>query len=415
MIRARSSFSAIVRSGVLGAVLLFASLPAYAAGSREGQAWTLGGALQAADRRAPQIIASVSRERLAESDVKVAGIVPNPRVTMGTSAASGVLVGSLYAALPVFGQRGTAIDAADSFVKVAALSVEVARLDARLAVTQAWIDLWLGASEQAAAERVAERRTRLHDAAQGRFEEGGGSRLDVLRADTELLRARGEASARRAETSAASARLALLLGIPPERSLQSVGDPPFARVIPTPAGCLQLVDTHPLARRANGSVQASEAVVRRERRARWPLLGVQLGTNLWKQYPPPRNDFSAALSAELPIFNAPLVARALAAKSTAQADDALVLTELRAGLLSVRSLYIAAERRQRSAEIEVLPIAREAAELAAEAYRSGALDLTATLLAEQSLADASIAAVRARADRGRAYAMLEHAAGRSLQ
>ena len=88
--------------------------------------------------------------------------------------------------------------------------------------------------------------------------------------------------------------------------------------------------------------------------------------------------------------------------------------QLRATLAGALADYSAAVSRHEAQLHQVAPAAREAAELALEAYQSGGLDLTATLAAEQALSDARLAAARFTADRARAFATLEHAAGRAL-
>ena len=374
----------------------------------------LGEAIQASRERAPAIVTSVARERSVRAEVGVAGMLQSPRVSVGTTTASSDLTWSLYVALPVFGQRGTAIDAAEANAAVAAAGVEVARVDARLAVSVAWIDLWQAEQEATVAADVATHYGRLRDAASGRFEAGGGSRLDVLRAETESRRSRGEAEARKSDADAASARLALLLGVDPIRHIAIAGAPGGGNAVPTDAAVASLVATHPVALQARDAKHAAEAVVVRERRALWPLLGVQVGGNNFNRYPPPNNDYQASIGLDVPIFSKPLVDRAKANQAEARTAQDVTSTTLRAGLADARATYLAADRRYRAARVEVLPVAEEAADLANEAYRSGALDLTATLIAAQTMTDARLAAARAEADRGRAFAALEHAAGRAL-
>lgn len=385
---------------------------ARADGSR---AMTVSDAVREAEQAAPDVVVSAARATTSRTQVAVAGIVPNPRLTVGSTTGSSAFVGSLFLALPIFGQRGSAMEASEAQAVVARAGVDVARVDARLAVTLAWTDLWVAQREAAVAVDVASRRERLVETTRVRFTEGAGSRLDVLRAETEARRARADADARRNEIDAAVARLCILLGRDPLNDrVEAAGDPPYARAVPAPATLSTLIDMHPVSQRAKFAVRAADAVVARENRARWPLLGVQVGTALANRAPPPTNDFSAALSVDVPIFSGPLITRAEASRSEASAERASTLAILKGRLDASRSDYLAADRRYRASVDEVLPTAREAAELALEGYRSRGLDLTATLAVEQALTDAQLAAVRAEADRARAYAALEHAAGRPL-
>ena len=75
---------------------------------------SLADAVGASQRAAPDVLVSIARSATARSEIGVAGIFTSPQVTVGTSTGSAVLVTSLFIALPVFGQRGTAIDAAEA-------------------------------------------------------------------------------------------------------------------------------------------------------------------------------------------------------------------------------------------------------------------------------------------------------------
>ncbi len=376
---------------------------------------SLADAVGASQRAAPDVLVSIARSATARSEIGVAGIFTSPQVTVGTSTGSAVLVTSLFIALPVFGQRGTAIDAAEAQAAASRAGLEVTRVDARLAVSVAWTAVWLAQHEAEVAAETADRRERLLEIARVRLEEGAGSRLDVLRAEIEARRARADATARRDDQGAARARLCPLIGLDPMASrFEVAGEPTSIGALPAIAALESLVATHPVTRQARASLHAADAGVIRDRRSRWPLVGVQLGAGFANRSPPPTNDYNAALTVGVPLFNAALVTRAQSLRGEAGSVLVSTTSTLRGRVMAARSDYLAADRRYRAAAEQVLPTAREAAELASEGYRSGGLDLTATLAVEQALTDARLAAVRAHADRGRAAAAIEHGAGRSL-
>jgi outer membrane protein TolC len=375
---------------------------------------TLADAQRLAQLGAPDVVVSAARASTSSSEVGVAGMLANPRVTLGTATGGYLLSGSLFVSLPLFGQRAAAIDAAEAQARVAAAGIEVARLDARLAVTWAWVALWLVQAESLVARDNAARRARLLEAAQARFTEGAGPRLDVLRATTEARRARAEVAALDEQRGAAAAALAVLLGGNETLAAEASGEPRGIDAVPPLAEAEQLAGEHPVARRARIMLHAADAVVIRERRARWPMVGLQVGGSALNHYPPPSTAFSLALTLELPFFNGALIDRAESGRDTAQTELSAVLLQLRARFAVARAEYLAATRRWDAQAHEVLPAAQEAADLSEEAYRSGGLDLTGTLGAEQALNDARLAALRATAERGRALATLEHAAGKSL-
>lgn len=378
-------------------------------------ALTLAAAQTAAQSAAPDVLVSAARLQGSRADVGVAGMLPNPRLTTGSTTGSARLYGNLFMALPIFGQRGKAMDAADALARVAEAGVDVARIDARLAVSLAWTELWLLQQETQIAVDNAARRLRVFSAAEARFEEGAGPRLDVLRADAEAERTKAEIAALEQQRRAAAARLSAYLSQPEAPpSLHAEGEPPATERVPALAELDMVLTEHPLVRRAHAAVENSDLSLARDQRARWPLVGVQIGGNVRERHPEPTNDLQIALSAEIPIYNGALIARSQTARNITRAEMNAITIQLRAGLASALSEYAAAEGRFRAQMEHVLPATREAAELAAEAYKSGGLDLTGVLAAEQALSDARFLAVRVQADRGRLLSNLEHAVGRPL-
>lgn len=403
-----------LRGLATGLLLVFLSSRAAAQEPQETARIGLAEAQRLAQDRAPDVLLSNARAETVRADVNVAGMYPNPRITVGTTSGTAVVYGNLFIALPLFGQVGTAVDAADAQARVAEAGLEVSRLDARLAVSMAWWALWQANGELRIALDNAARRQRLLDTAQARFSEGAAPRLDVLRAQTEVRRAHGEAAALIEQRVGAVARLAVLLGGTDHGLPDVTGDPNLGPLLLTDTQVESLLADHPLVRRARQLLHAADAVVTREHRARWPLVGVQVGGSFFERQPPPAHDVSVGITVEIPLFNGPLVARAETARRAATTEFETVVVQLRARLLGARADYLSALRRHEAIVNDVLPAAQEAADLAAEAYQSGGLDLTGTLAAEQTRADTLLAVVRATTERGRALASLEHASGRAL-
>jgi len=368
-------------------------------------------ALSRAEIGAPDVVLSAARASTARTEVGVAGMLQNPRLTVGTTTASTAVFASLFVALPIFGQRGMAMGAADAQARVATAGVELARLDARLAVSWAWVALWQAEAELAIQRDNAQRRDRILETAKIRYTEGAAPRLEILRVQTEARRAHGEVAAQEELQISAAARLGAL--IPPGGELPSAEGEPRTATAPTENELDGSLTDHPLLRRARALLHAADAVVARERRERWPILGLQIGGGFLDRNPPPQNDFSFALSADVPVFNGALVHRALSTRDTARVELGVIQLQQRARAVAARAEYLAAQRRRGALVESVLPSAIEVAELSAEAYRAGGLDLTGTLAAEQALSDARLASVRATADESRALAVLEHAAGRA--
>ena len=399
--------------GVLRAAILTLAIAGFARpAAAQEQSLTLADALHEAHEAAPTVLVSAARAAVADRDVEVAGILPDPTLGVGASVSYN-LIATFFVSLPVFGQLGAAVGAAEAQARVARAGIEVARLDAALAVRTAWTQLWLAQQRvQLAAEDVA-RRERLADAATGRFDEGAGTRLDVLRAQADVSRARGEQSALTSLRDAAAARLAGLLGREAGQSIVPSGDPELGGRAPALSSVSRLVANHPLASRSGATVAAADAVVEQAHRTRWPNLG--LSVQDWWGRSNNIHDVRVILSMQVPIFDEPRISRAETARSAAQSAHEAVGIDLRAALVAARAEYIAAVQRAAAQEEEVLPASREAAELSDEAYRSGGLDLDgrarggAGLLGGAGGRDSA-----ARAQRALAYARMQHAAGEAL-
>jgi outer membrane protein TolC len=371
---------------------------------------TMAEALERADDHAPDVAIAAAQAAVAQRDVGVAGILPNPRIGGGVTVDYvGVL--DLYVLLPIFGQLDTATDAARARAQVAEDSVDVARLDARLAVALAWTDLWLAEQNATLAQGDSERRAQLELAAGARLEEGSVSRIDQLRARADAARAAADASAASSARSGAAARLAGTLGDDaPAITIATSGDPLGASIDTAPLDLDAVLETHPLARRALANVHAAEEATEHDHRSRWPRLGVQVSD--WIHRSNDAHDVRLMLTMDVPLFDEPRIERSESARTQAHVDETAVITRLRSAALAMHADFLAVAERCRAQSETVVPTAREAADLAREGYAEGSVDLTTTLAAAQALADAERSLAGCLADRARAAARLDHAEGR---
>lgn len=380
--------------------------------TRAGEPITWSDAVDRAAEHAPDVVIAAANADVADAGVTVAGRLPDPTVYLGSTTHSYDLLAYLYVTLPVFGQTVTAAGAARAEAGVARAGVEVAALDARLAAGVAWIDLWERQRASALADQTLERRRRLLEAAQARLDEGAGTQLDVWRAETALARGASEAAALVDEVRASGARLSEVVGAAAD--YEAEGAPPSA-VAFDPSAEDTLIDAHPVVRRGEALLGARHAAVRRERFALLPRPAVQLqGRFLHRDPTANQQELWWVVGLQLPIFDAPVVHQAVVAESAAQSQLDALVGVLHDRLQQAEASYAAAETRHAAEAGTVLPRAERAEAAAAEAFRSGALDLTAALAAEQELTDAQLSEVRAAAALARARIRLEHAAGRSL-
>lgn len=349
---------------------------------------------------------------VAQAEAGLAGqVAPNPRLTVGTTERGARATASFYAFLPFLGRRQAAIGAGEAQAAVVAAGVDVARLDALLATGRAWVDLWLAERESDTAEESARRWERLAEIADERVASGDASRLDAMRAHAEAARARAEVDALLELRSGAAARLSIALDRDPSSPLATEGSLPAVRALPELATLMASLDAHPLLTRARASDSAAEAGVRWQRRSRWPIFGVQAGASIAARSGAP-NDFSGAMLLDLPVFSGPGLHRARAEETLVRSEGEVERRRLESELADAYARCRAAERRLRAQVDDVLPSAREVAELALEAYREGRLDMTAVLVAEQGYLDALRMTRRAEAELALALANLDHAVGR---
>lgn len=397
---------------VLGTVFVLLSLAGPLDARAQDEALSYAEALREASDRAPTVVQAAARVDVARAEIGTAGNVsPNARLSVGTTAYGARVTSSFYVFLPFFGRREASHAAAEAQAGVATEDVEVARLDARLAVALAFIDLWLAEREAEATAEASSRRARLADAVAASFDSGSASRLDSLRARSEAARARADAAAAQELRGAASARLARWLDRPAmEAPLATDGELPALDPIPPLETLLARLPSHPVFARVDAAESASRAAVRWHRRSLWPILGVQVGANLSQRNGGP-NEYNGAVLLELPVYAGPNLARARSLEGVADADGAAAESAVTLDVIESRARLEAADARARAILDDVVPVAHEAADLAAAAYAAGDLDLTTTLAAEQAYLDARIVAERSRAERARAVVALEHAVG----
>lgn len=383
--------------------------------AQEREALTQQEALLLAEQRAPDLLVSLAQADVAHKDVDVASMLSNPQISAGASVEYS-LIATFYMWLPIFGQRRTAEQAAIAQSKVAEALVEVVRLDARLAASLAWIDLWAAVHETALAEDEAARYDRVLAAAQASVKDGSAPELEQIRADADASRAHAEVFALSAAQVAASARIGFLLGESSDSRLLTASGSPNVGEPPSDAALDRCLSSHPLASHARAVVDSADAAVKGERRARWPRLGLSVQEWLFRQpqvwaFLGGRNEVRGIATIDLPIFDKPRVARAQAVSQEAEASANAEDTRLRANAIAARAGYVAARRRCEALSGHVLPAARTAADRAEQAYADGELDLAAAQLALQAKFDVERMQLVCEADGARAWAQLEHALG----
>ncbi len=396
------------------AVRALALLVSLGAGAR-ARGVSFAEARAAAIARAPEVQLAKLRTNVSRADVTVAGAFANPTLGVSTATQTARLGATLSVPLRVFGQLGTATRAAQADARTAALDVVVAEHDARWGATLAWVDLWEVERHAALLALGAQDADRLLRIATDKLDAGSGSRLDVVRTNAGRATADAESEAAKRDALAAAARLAPWIGMDPREAVEAVGDPTFPPGTPPLDAMSQWRAIHPLLRRDEAARAAAGAHVEHEERQRWPVIVPQLAVNAFDPTIP-ATDFIVGVGLDVPILyqRGGEIARARAEEAIARAQSTWDARRLGADVLDAYRRAEGAEAKLSALRERVLPAMHEAASLTEEGYAQGRIDLTRVLEATRALLDARSSEVATVAQRARALADLEHAAGVDL-
>jgi outer membrane protein, heavy metal efflux system len=374
-----------------------------------------------AEQWAPELAAAARRRDLAATEVHVAGALANPSLTITTAKETAKLSTGVVLPLPIFGQRGVAVQAARAEADVAAQEVEVVRHELRWNATMTWVDAWEAGERARLLQGNAEDGHRLNAIAEERFAAGAGPRLDVVRAAAAAAVADAEAGGARPLVAAAAARLSVWVGGDPIAPDGVGGGPGVPSALPPLPGLANSVVVHPAMARDRAQQAAADRRIELERRLRFPIVSAELVVNQGDptlanaqgQIP---TDVIVGASFELPVLSlrGGAVARAEAQRALADATLVLDAAHLRADVVDAYRRTEAAAARARSLGARALPATEEARSMTEESYRAGRADLVRVLEAQRAVVDARLAEVDAIAAWARAFADLERAAGGGL-
>jgi cobalt-zinc-cadmium efflux system outer membrane protein len=399
-----------IRAAVALSILL-------AGGRIAAQPITLATARAQAVRVGPPVELAERQAEVARAEVDVAAALANPTVTVQTTKETARLVAGVSLPVPLFGQRGKAVDAARADAAAVAEEREIARLTARWGATNAWVELWSAQERARLLALASDDARRLLEVARERFQAGSAPRLDVVRATADRSRAQAEAAAAQALIDASAARLLPWVAGDPARLPRAAGalDPPEnLPALEDVAG--RALAQHPLLRRDRTAVSAARAHLALEQRLRAPVPTAELSVDYQDRTNENRTDVIGGLSFELPVLSlrggAIRRARAQtwAAESGLAVDQRQLMADLADGYYSTR----AAAGRSRALRTAVLPSIEEARKMTEDGYREGRLDILRLLEAQRAVLEARLASLDATVTWCRALADLERAAGVTL-
>jgi cobalt-zinc-cadmium efflux system outer membrane protein len=357
---------------------------------------------------------------VARAEIRSARMFPNAGLTLGAGRSEPVFDAIVQLRLPIFGQRGAHIRAAERGAEQVAEEASAARWklrhDARIAYWAA-----VRADDQVAIAAEVEALThRIADIARERFEVGAGTRLDQRQAELVHVRAQQDVSDRRAAARVARLELARQLGVGAE-TLDGLADPlAVAGATPPLDELLAQARLHPELRAARSEHTAAMARAQAARADRRPTPIVDLGIELLDPATCGGTDRClgprGALGMDLPLWNwnGGPIERAQAEARLAELRATATQTRLDAGVRAAWESLEAARVRARFFDGEYLPNALEVEQMAREAFSVGRSGILPLIEAERAVLDARMGRTEALFAVQSARADLEEQSGVAL-
>lgn len=348
--------------------------------------------------KSPRVAVSEREADMARAERAAAGALPNPTLSLGRSNPSGgertifdasaQQQATVELPVPIFGQRGARVRAAD-------LQLARAQSQLRLTVTEtkrlAGLEFarLVGAQERLAARSAALGEVeRIRGLVAGREQSGMASRYDLARAEAELALARVAIERAQSELAEHASALAALADSPGWRP-QARGS--LAELAAALGEGASEIAGSPALRVARDETAAAAARVELARRERLPVPALQLGRT-WTTGPFGAANF-VGVASEIPILDTRRAQqdRAIAEHGAALERERVLSASLRAEFDRQREAL--ASRRATLARFEREVFERRSAfvEMAQSAYRLGRGTLFELLDARRTDLDATLA------------------------
>lgn len=386
-----------------------------------GPAFTIDRALELAGVVSPGLEAASADVRAAEAGRQVAGLRPNPSITIEAEnvAGSGAYRGtqsleattSLTLPIELGGKRSARVAVADARIDRATIQAALAQADLRLSVVRAYAEAASAEHRLVTARDQARIAGEALRGAQIRVRAGRASPIEVQRADVAQINA--DAALVREERAVEVARYTLsrIVGQPISGPL----DADWFSQVPATYGPLTPIDSAGtlMMAAANADFAIANAGVRLARSQRVPDLTLGAGARRLEQ----TNDTAAifSLSIPIPLFNNGRAALGQATAERQRADAQRRLTALDVDQAIARAQADAANAATSAAAASgpALAAAEEAARIARIGYREGKFGQLDLLDAERTLAATRAAAIDAQLSYHIAQAQLERLTARA--
>jgi cobalt-zinc-cadmium efflux system outer membrane protein len=382
---------------------------------------TLADALARVEQLGPEQAVTRAQVEVARADVLTARMLPNPALTIGGARAEPIVSAALSFRLPIFGQRGAAVTAAEGGVEQARLEAELSRWRLRRDARVAYFAVVRADEEERIAEALEELTRRIAEMAEKRYESGAGTRLDRDQGELVHVRAVQAVSDRQAEARVARLELARLLGAAPDAvqvladALAVEGHTPALQDLIAAGG-----SRHPELRALVAEREAALMRARAAKAERRPTPTLELGLDLLdpstcggdSRCLGPRG----ALSFDIPVLNlnSGPIAHAEAEARLAQARYQVAAWRVETAVRGAWERWSAAHARGRFFEVTYLPSAIRVEQMAREAFAAGRTGLLPAIEAARAVLEARLGLAEALFEVQVARADLEEASGVTL-
>jgi outer membrane protein TolC len=362
----------------------------------------------------PDLQIALAKVRSAEADARQARLLPNPVLSVIVRFREGggepIITADLTADLLAVLQRPRRTRAADRHLRAAAADALTAVLNLVAGVEGAY-DAVQSLDAQAAV--LTERRAvieRLLSIAQGRLDAGEGTRLDVITAQGQRQDMEEQIADRDLQRGVKRLALARLIGRPSDAGrwqLDPWEPPPGVAGDEAPWVSAALANRPEVrARRWELAATGDEAALAASDIFKGSDVGAEVEKDItWTGGP--------SIVSPLPIFDWGQASRAKARVVQVQARHELtkmrrvVVEETRAAFATL----VASEASLARVRAELIPLQEQRQRMAEDLYRAGESDLTALLVAEQSMQDARERAVLLQETAAAAMTRLHRAVG----
>lgn len=380
-----------------------------------GQTLSLDRALELAGATSPTLDAAEADIQAAAAARAVAGLRPNPRVTVEAEnvAGSGMYRGteSLEAttslALPIElgGKRSARIGAADARSQRTLIQAAITQADLRLSVIQAYAEAAAAQQRLTTAGDQARIAAEGLRAAQVRVQAGRASPIEAERANVARINADAEVERTERLVEVARYSLSRIIGQPVAGNLDT-GWFANVRAAYGPMQAIESAGTLAMAA-AEADLAIADAGVRLARAQRVPDLTVGAGARYMRETGDTAALFS--ISIPLPLFNngRAAVAQASSERLRAEAQQRVTAIEVDQAIARAQAEAANAATTAATASGPALQAAEEAARIARIGYREGKFGQLELLDAERTLAETRLAAIDALLNYHSAQAQLE--------